>query len=183
MSSRGFAGRADLLRAAVAAHGAEPPGSKEAIKSALAPLARLLDLHPQPEPEQRSDLPAGERQQPAADAGNAGPLKTSAANVERRPPLSAAHFALVEYAVDEVETAPQRETLLPLTCIDCQPRRSGSAPHSPLVGRTRLWPALQRALASPRRGPLDWSANCRACARRNACRGGCCAAGGARWTS
>ena len=43
----------------------------------------------------------------------------------------------------------------PLTRLDCQPRRSGSAPHSPLVGRTRLWPALQRALASPRRGPLD----------------------------
>jgi hypothetical protein len=45
--------------------------------------------------------------------------------------------------------------LPPLTRLDCQPRRSGNAPHSPLVGRTRLWPALQRALASPRRGPLD----------------------------
>jgi formylglycine-generating enzyme required for sulfatase activity len=155
--SRGFAGRADLLRAAVAAQGAQPPGSKEAIKATLAPLASLLGLHPQPEPEpeQRSDLPAGERQQPAADAGSAGPRQTSAANVERRPPLSAAHFALVEYAVDAAETPPRNEPLLPLTRLDCQPRRSGNAPHSPLVGRTRLWPALQRALASPRRGPLD----------------------------
>ncbi len=153
--SRGFAGRADLLRAAVAAGGAQPPGSKEAIKATLAPLASLLGLHPQPEPEQRSDLPAGERQQPAADAGSTGPRQTSAANVERRPPLSAAHFALVEYAVDAAEAPPRNEPLLPLTRLDCQPRRSGNAPHSPLVGRTRLWPALQRALASPRRGPLD----------------------------
>ncbi|WP_034929757.1 hypothetical protein, partial [Candidatus Accumulibacter vicinus] len=111
--SRGFAGRADLLRAAVAAHGAQPPGSKETIQTALAPLARLLDLHPQPEPEQRSDLPAGERQQPAADAGSTGPRQTSAANVGRRPPLSAAHFALVEYAVDAAEAPPNNEPLLP----------------------------------------------------------------------
>ncbi len=155
MICRGFAGRADLLRAAVAARGAEPPGDEEAIETALAPLARLLDLQPQPKSAQRSDLPASERQAPSTDASRAEPLAPAAASGERPPPLSAAHFALVEYTVDDVEAPPRTEKLLPLTRLDCQPRRSGSAPHSPLVGRTRLWPALQRALASPRRGPLD----------------------------
>ena len=154
MSRRGFAGRADLLRAAVAVHGAQAAGSDEAITAELAPLARLLDLHPQPQRAERIDLPADERQQAAAASGGseAGARAIAAG---RRPPVSAAHFALVEYRVEAAATPPSSEPLPPLTRLDCQPRRSGSAPHSPLVGRTRLWPALQRALASPRRGPLD----------------------------
>ena len=69
MSSRGFVGRADLLRAAVAVHGAQAVGSNEAIAAALTPLARLLDLHPQPKRAERSDLPADERQQAAFASG------------------------------------------------------------------------------------------------------------------
>jgi len=154
MSRRGFAGRADLLRVAVAVHGAQAVGSDEAIAAALTPLARLLDLHPQPKRAERSDLPADERQQAAAASGRSQ-AGAPASAAGRRPPVSAAHFALVEYTVEAAATPPSSEPLPPLTRLDCQPRRSGSAPHSPLVGRTRLWPALQRALASPRRGPLD----------------------------
>jgi formylglycine-generating enzyme required for sulfatase activity len=154
MSRRGFAGRADLLRAAVAVRGAQAVGSDEAIAAALTPLARLLDLHPQPKRAERSDLPADERQQAAAGSGRSQPGAPATA-AGRRQPVSAAHFALVAYSVEAAATPPSSEPLPPLTRLDCQPRRSGSAPHLPLVGRTRLWPALQRALASPRRGPLD----------------------------
>ncbi|MCM8611924.1 SUMF1/EgtB/PvdO family nonheme iron enzyme [Accumulibacter sp.] len=154
MSPRGLAGRSDLLRAAVAVHGAQAVGSDEAIAAALAPLARLLALHPQPQRAERSDLPVDERQQAAAASGRSGSGAPASA-ASRRLPLSAAHFALVEYRVEAAATPPHSQPLPPLTRLDCQPRRSGSAPHSPLVGRTRLWPALQRALASPRRGPLD----------------------------
>ncbi|TLD44199.1 MAG: Serine/threonine-protein kinase pkn1 [Accumulibacter sp.] len=154
MSSRGFAGRADLLRAAVAVHGAQAVGSDAAIAAALAPLARLLDLHPQPKPAERSGPPVDERQQPG-DASGRSQAGAPASTAGRLPPVSAAHFALVEYSVEAAATPPHSQPFPPLTRVDCQPRRSGSAPHSPLVGRTRLWPALQRALASPRRGPLD----------------------------
>ncbi|MCM8600646.1 MAG: hypothetical protein NFW04_18665 [Candidatus Accumulibacter sp.] len=146
MSRRGFAGRADLLRAAVAVVGAQAVGSKETTAADLAPIARLLDLHPQPQRAETSNLPADARQQLVAASGRSEGVARATAS-SRRPPLPAAHFALVETAA----TPPRREPLPLLTRADCQPRRSGSAPYSPLVGRTRLWPALQRALASPRR--------------------------------
>ena len=144
MSRRGFAGRADLLRAAVAVVGAQAVGSKETTAADLAPIARLLDLHPQPQRAETSNLPADARQQLVAASGRSEGVARATAS-SRRPPLPAAHFALVETAA----TPPRREPLPLLTRADCQPRRSGSASYSPLVGRTRLWPALQRALASP----------------------------------
>ncbi len=156
MSQRSLVGRADLLRAAVAACGGQAAGDEEAMRAALAPFARLLDLERQPARAQPAELPASEPAAAAADsAGGKSATPGPTITADRRPPLSAAHFALVEYTVDAKETPPARDERVPLTRLDCQPRRTGRAPHAPLVGRTRLWPALQRALASPRRGPLD----------------------------
>jgi hypothetical protein len=85
MSSRGFAGRADLLRAAVAVHGAQAVGSDEAIAAALAPLARLLDLHPQPKPERSAAIC-----RPTSGSNPATPA--AAAKPGRRPaPPAAGH--------------------------------------------------------------------------------------------
>ena len=161
MIARGFAGRADLLRAAFAVYGEAPADEEMASEGAgarLVRLARVLELHPEAPAAPTDDLPPVVRQGAEA-AVTEVPQPAPAVATRRRPPLSAAHFALVEYTVDDAPAAAPALALRPLSSADCQPRAAGLAvtvpPHSPLVGRTRLWPALQRALACPRRGPLD----------------------------
>lgn len=159
MIAHGFAGRADLLRAAFAVYGSDEEMASERPGSRLVRLARVLELHPEAPPA--VDLPLAERQGCEPSVTEVARPVPAVATLQR-PPLSAAHFALVEYTVDDAPAAPPAVALRPLSNADCQPRAvalaATNAPpstHAPLVGRTRLWPALQRALACPRRGPID----------------------------
>jgi formylglycine-generating enzyme required for sulfatase activity len=156
MAARGVAGRADLLRALVAVHGKV---ATDVVCETEKRLAGVLMFTLDAQPKQALTIPSAdtEDERPARDFnGQASPTPTKP--IRRQPPLSAAHFALVEYRVDQSAPAavPAVGLLQPLTLADCRPREtSGEAPFVPLVGRTRLWPALQRALARPHLGPPD----------------------------
>ncbi|EXI82856.1 MAG: Serine/threonine-protein kinase pkn1 [Candidatus Accumulibacter appositus] len=157
MAAGGVAGRADLLRALVAVHG--KVATDVACESEKR-LAGVLMLTLDAQPEQALTIPSADTEddRPADDVNGQASPPTPAKSIRQRPPLSAAHFALVEYRVDQSpsEPVPDARLLQPLKLADCRPREtSGEAPFVPLVSRTRLWPALQRALARPHLGPPD----------------------------
>jgi formylglycine-generating enzyme required for sulfatase activity len=147
--------RADLLRVLVAA-GVADTQSEDSEQSRL---ARLLKL------ELRDEL-----RQPAGETGSdETPLKEIApqfvpgdTSVEahafpRRRPLQTHLFALLG-CEETTATPPSRRSdpsLTPLTASDCAPRIRAPQTMPPLVGRTRLWPALRRSLGFPRFGQLD----------------------------
>jgi formylglycine-generating enzyme required for sulfatase activity len=185
-------GHADLLRALVASRGRDPDAvSDDGLE---ARLAHLLELYPRPEvvgkgvPSTKDDG-LGRKSDDAGSGADDDVRTPDLVPVpKRRPPLQARFFAVLQTrevpAKDEglqSSTSPQ-----PLTLVDCQPRDPGDPPPiTPLVPRTRLWPALRRSLSHSREGRVDVLALVRRISRaesvRRLPRAARCSAGGEVW--
>ena len=146
MGARHYTGRADLLRALVARYG---PPADEVDAEVERRLAETLGLHSRPLPQ--SGLAAAE---PATPISAAAPEPEDR---PLRPPLQTRLFAIMNSellaepkGIDR--RSPASQALGP---EDCKPRKPGEPPFSPLVARTRLWPAVHAGLACPRLGRLD----------------------------
>ncbi len=185
-------GHADLLRALVASRGHDPDAvSDDGLE---ARLAHLLELYPRPEVVGKGVPPTKDgglsRKSDDAGSGADDDVRTpdSVPVPKRRPPLQARFFAVLqtrEVPAKEEErslsTSPQ-----PLTVTDCQPRDLRKPPPiTPLVPRTRLWPALRRSLSHIREGRVDVPALVRRISRaesvRRLPRAARCSAGGEVW--
>ncbi|WP_374500892.1 formylglycine-generating enzyme family protein [Zoogloea sp.] len=157
-------GRVDLLRALVASRGHDPDAvSDDGLE---ARLAHLLELYPRPEvvgkgvPSTKDDGLGRKNDDAGSGADDAVRTPDPVPVPKRRPPLQARFFAVLQTrevpAKDEglqSSTFPQPQ---PLTLADCQPRDPGDPPPiTPLVPRTRLWPALRRSLSHTREGRVD----------------------------
>ena len=155
MRSRAAAGRADLLRALITVCGRQPPALESAEDQRCNAIAGLLCF------DRLKTVSTVEGSVRSHAASSAAKIESPRAQElpPARAPLSADLFVLSEYHVHaDANAAPAAgPTLQPLTAADCAPR-AGGVPHAPLVPTRRLWPALQRALALPRPGPLDLAA-------------------------
>ncbi|WP_374262658.1 SUMF1/EgtB/PvdO family nonheme iron enzyme [Zoogloea sp.] len=156
-----LSGRADLLRALADAHGGDPDAVPDA---GMTRLARLLELFPQPPASgdgRHVDKTAGRDAPPPNDDEarvGGGDCPNESPPPARRAPLQARFFMVL--ASRELPTrddaASPPEPLQPLTPADCGPRAPGEAPPiTPLVPRTRLWPALRRSLSHVHAGGVD----------------------------
>jgi hypothetical protein len=163
MGARHYTGRSDLLRALVARYG---PHAGEVDAAVEWRLAEALSLHSRPVTPPRSEVGLSETARPITAVA---PMADAEAH-PHRPPLQARLFAILnsEPLAEPEDTdrpLPAAQALVP---EDCKPRNPGEPPFSPLVGRTRLWPAVNAGLACARLGSLDVPALVRILARAKA---------------
>lgn len=156
MGSLSISGRADLLRALVASYGDKPDGVDGAREARLAEVLgfnALTSTNQSSNPVQ--DLPEAKGNSGLPDSELDMPPPKGAP--QQRPPLQARFFAILQSGAPELPATESKpaSAVVPLTSKDCVPRQSGEPPITPLVARTRLWPALQRSLTSPHLGRVD----------------------------
>jgi hypothetical protein len=169
MTVTGAKGKADLLRLLAATQGldrlrADPQVSVDAGPAAAKlpqglvdaqPLAAMLGLElkrPQEDGHGVALLTG-----PALTLRASGTVGEALPAKAARPPLRARFFAVLQASRPQTleEPNPSFINRRPLRAEDCAPRKKGSPPFVPLVGRSRLWPALYRSLACPRSGLVD----------------------------
>jgi formylglycine-generating enzyme required for sulfatase activity len=151
MTVTGAKGKADLLRLLATTQGLaglreNPQGLADAH-----PLAAMLGLALREAPEDAVQILPALTAQASGTVGEVLPAKAA------RPPLQARFFAVLQASRPQTpeEPNPGFVNRRPLRAEDCAPRKNGSPPFVPLVGRSRLWPALYRSLACPRAGSVD----------------------------
>ncbi len=179
MGNLRISGRADLLRALADAYGRDP----DAVSGdELARFALLLDWHPQPpasgEDTQKINRAGNSDQGPDDDSGApdgddivSDPPPTP--EPKRRPPLQARFFAVLESREmpAKEEERPPSKAIQPLTAAECGPLDLREPPPiTPLVPRTRLWPALRRSLSHARADGVDMPALVRRLSRAESIR-------------
>ena len=153
MGAGGNKGKADLLRLLAATRGLDglrdDPASCASAKQ-LALLGLLLD-----ERSPKANRGVAMLTCPTLTLNASGGPAEDVRPINRaRPRLQARFFAVLQESAQDV-SEPVSVLGKPLGTEDCSPRKTGALAFVPLVGRSRLWPALYRSLASPRSGRVD----------------------------